>query len=58
MQNLFATTNGHSPLTLNGVIIITVISCLIGLAWAFFNYLNIKKINIQFGAQGQYENIN
>lgn len=46
-----------SPLSLGGVIIIVIISCVLGIVWAFFNYLGVKKIDLKAGQQGEYEGL-
>lgn len=46
-----------SPLSLGGVIVIVIVSCVLGLIWAFFNYLGVKKIDLQHGQQGEYEGL-
>jgi hypothetical protein len=46
-----------SPLSLSGVIVIVIVSCVLGLIWAFFNYLGVKKIDLQHGQQGEYEGL-
>lgn len=47
----------NSPLGLGGVIVIVIVSCVLGLVWAFFNYLGVKKIDLQHGQQGEYEGL-
>ncbi len=35
-------------------VIIIYICCLIGLLWAFFNFLQVKAVDLQKGASGEY----
>lgn len=46
-----------SPLSLAGVIVIVIISCVLGILWAFFNYLGVKKIDLKGGQQGEYQGL-
>lgn len=47
----------QSPLDMNGVIGIVISSCAVGLIWAFWNYLAIKKVPIGTGSTGLYESV-
>ena len=42
---------------MSGVIAIVVISCVIGMIWAVFNYLMIKKVPIGGGTTGDYQQV-
>ena len=37
----------EAPLTFSSVIILVVISCVLGLLWAAFNFRSVKKINVE-----------
>ena len=47
----------QSPLSMGGVIGIVIASCAIGLVWAVFNYLQVKKVKIGQGSTGAYESV-
>jgi hypothetical protein len=42
-------------LSMTGVIVVVVLSSLLGLAWAFFSYLDVKKIDLKNSQQGEHE---
>lgn len=42
---------------MGGVIAIVVVSCAVGILWAIWNYLQIKKISIGSSSTGLYENV-
>lgn len=47
----------QSPLSMNGVIAIVISACAVGLVWAFWNYLGVKKVPIRTGSTGLYESV-
>lgn len=42
---------------MGGVIGIVLASCFIGLLWAAWNYLQVKKVQIGSGSTGSYEQV-
>jgi hypothetical protein len=42
---------------MGGVIGIVIASCVVGLLWAFWNYLQVKKVQIGQGSTGAYESV-
>jgi hypothetical protein len=48
------TPDGNAPLSYSGSLAIIFISCGLGLLWAIWNWIQIKKIN----TNGQYQSIN
>jgi hypothetical protein len=42
----------EASLSFGGVILVVVISCVLGLAWAAYNFLLVKKINVERGEDG------
>ena len=44
----------QSPMSMGGVIGIVVSSCVVGLIWAAWNYLMVKKVQIGYGSTGAY----
>lgn len=57
MESLLADADYNAPLSMAGVIIIVIVSCVLGLVWAFVNYLGVKKIDLLHGQQGEYEGL-
>jgi hypothetical protein len=59
MEKIMADAIDHSqwdaPLNMTGVILIVIVSCVVGLVWAFVSYLGVKKIDVKNGQQGEYE---
>jgi amino acid transporter len=50
---LLATTQpGGSMLSFNAIVWIVIGSCILGLIYAFINYLGVKKINLNDRTQG------
>jgi hypothetical protein len=35
------------PLTIGSVTILVIISCVLGLLWAAFNFMSVRKINVE-----------
>ena len=36
----------YGALSFSSTIVIIIISCLLGIAWAIFNFLQVRKINV------------
>lgn len=47
----------QSPMNMGGVIGIVIAACVVGLIWAFWNYLQVKKVTIGGGSTGLYESV-
>lgn len=52
-QRLTADTDTcEASLSFGGVVIVVIISCVLGLAWAAYNFLLVKRINVERGEDG------
>ena len=40
-------TPSKSPLGLEAIVVIVYISCLLGIIWAIFNWISIRKIQLR-----------
>ena len=47
----------QSPMSMGGVIGIVVSSCVVGLIWAAWNYLMVRKVQVGYGSTGAYESV-
>lgn len=36
----------HSVLNMTGVIVIVVLSCVVGISWAVFNFILVRRIDV------------
>ena len=36
----------YGALTFSSTVVIIIISCVLGIAWAIFNFLQVRKINV------------
>ena len=49
-QHLSADADTCEPsLSFGGVVIVVIISCILGLVWAAYNFLLVKRINVERG---------
>jgi len=42
----------QSPLNLSGVVIVVVVCCALGILWAAFNFMLVRKIDVEKGSDG------
>lgn len=47
----------EAPLTFSSVIILVAVSCALGLVWAAFNFMSVKKINVETGEDGESDSL-
>lgn len=47
----------QSPLALSNVVIIVVICCALGIAWAVFNFILVRRIDVEKGSDGESDSL-
>jgi amino acid transporter len=52
-----ATSYPNSILSMNAIIGIIIGSCVIGVIWAYINYLGVKKVQVGDNYSGIYESV-
>ncbi len=40
-------TNCEAPLSFGSVTILVIVACVLGLLWAAFNFMSVKKIDVE-----------
>jgi len=45
----------EAPLSFDLVTVFVIIACVLGLAWAAFNFMLVKKIDVENGIDGESE---
>jgi hypothetical protein len=52
-----ATSSCEAPFTFGTVTIFVIISCALGLVWAAFNFMSVKKIDVERGEDGESDSL-
>ena len=47
----------EAPFSFISVIILVVISCVLGLIWAAYNFMLVRKINVERGEDGESDSL-
>lgn len=47
----------EAPLSFGTVTVIVIVACVLGLAWAAFNFMSVRKINVETGEDGESESL-
>lgn len=50
-------TNCEAPLSFGNVTIIVIVSCVLGLLWALFNFICVKKIDLESQDDGEHNSL-
>jgi hypothetical protein len=45
------------PFTFGTVTIVVIISCVLGLLWAAFNFMSVRKIDVERGEDGESDSL-
>lgn len=51
------TPSCEPSLSFGSVTILVIISCVLGLVWAAFNFMSVRKINVQGGEDGEGDSL-
>jgi len=51
------TPSCEAPLTFGSVTVVVIISCVLGLLWAAFNFMSVKKIDVEKGDDGESDSL-
>ena len=47
----------QGPLSMSGVVIIVVVCCVLGIVWAGFNFMLVRKIDVEKGSDGESDSL-
>lgn len=47
----------QSPLGMTGVVLIIVGCCVLGIVWAAFNFMLVRKIDVEKGSDGESDSL-
>jgi len=52
-----ATSSCEAPFSFGTVTIFVIISCVLGLVWAAFNFMSVRKIDVERGEDGESDSL-
>jgi len=52
-----STPSCEAPFTFGTVTIFVIISCVLGLVWAAFNFISVRKIDVERGEDGESDSL-